>query len=426
MSARELAGTAVERVLPAWPFALALLGYPLWWVLGLGDSAWILLAGVMLLLLRGTRVQVPRGFGVWLLFLVWMACSALMLDSGGRLIGFAYRYLLYATCTVFFLYLYNARSTLTVQRVLGVLCGFWVVVWVGGYLGLLAPTFELRTPLTWVLPDGLLANELVSEMAVRRLTQYNPDAYNVIDPRPSAPFLYTNGWGNAYSVLLPLVLAYLGTLRRGWWFWTVVVMVPVSLVPAFLSLNRGMFLGLGVALVYVVVRLALRGHWRALVVLVAVALVAGGLLTLLPVTERLSNRLEVSSTTEDRASLYLETLRRTAESPLLGYGAPRPSETAGAPSAGTQGQFWMVLFSHGVVGAVLFVGWLLVLLAKTLRAPGTVGLVCHTVVLVTLVEIFYYGIVASGLMLALVAAALALRHTEAVADVRRPGLLLRG
>lgn len=409
--------------LPAWPFVAVFLGYPLWWLLGIGDMAWIGLSIIMVAYLLRSRVYVPRGFGVWIVFLIWVACSVINIDTGGRLIGFAYRFMLYLACTIIFVFVYNARKLLTIDRILAVLTGFWVIVWIGGYLGLLFPTLEIRTPLAWILPNSLLNNELVREMAIRRLTQYNPDAFNVIAPRPSAPFLYTNGWGNAYSILLPLVFARLSRLRPSPRYWTILVMIPISLVPAFLSLNRGMLIGLAVITLYVGLRLLVRGEWRPLLVIGGSGLVAGVIFTLLPVAERLTNRLSVSSTTEDRYALYLETLRRTVQSPLFGYGAPRPSEIAGAPSVGTQGQLWMEIFSHGFVGAALFVLWLVILLTQTRRAVSTAGLICHAVVLATLVEIAYYGVVASGLVLALVSAAMALRMqgTEHPAVVsRRP------
>ena len=404
---------STPRELPRWPLTVMFVLFPLWWVLGPGEAVWILLAGVMLLLLnRHGRIRIPRGFGIWLLFLLWMVCSVIGIDTEGRMIGFIYRALLYLTVTVAFLYVYNARVTLTPRYVLGVLTIFWLVVVAGGYLGVLWPLFSINTPLLAVLPQWLTTNDLIQEMVVRRATQYNPNSWLQLDPRPSAPFLYTNGWGNAYSVLTPMVIAYLALVRRERRFWWLLPVVPLSFVPAFLTLNRGMFIGLGVALAYILIRSVLQGNFRAILTVVGIAVLASVALVTLPIAERLTERVESSSSTEDRASLYIEAFERTLEQPVFGYGSPRPSETTGAPSVGTQGQFWMVMFSHGFPGAALFMGWLAWAYLRSLRERDPVGLACNTVLLLTLVESLYYGIMTAGLMVAMLAAAVALRPEE--------------
>ncbi|TFC36367.1 O-antigen ligase family protein [Cryobacterium sp. TMT2-14] len=416
---------SAPRELPRWPLTVMFVLFPLWWVLGPGEAVWIPLAGVMLLLLnRHGRIRIPRGFGIWLLFLLWMVCSVIGIDTEGRMIGFIYRALLYLTVTVAFLYVYNARVTLTPRYVLGVLTIFWLVVVAGGYLGVLWPLFSINTPLLAVLPQWLTANDLIQEMVVRRATQYNPNSWLQLDPRPSAPFLYTNGWGNAYSVLTPMVIAYLALVRRERRFWWLLPVVPLSFVPAFLTLNRGMFIGLGVALAYILIRSVLQGNVRAILTVVGIAVLAAVALVTLPIAERLTERVESSSSTEDRASLYIEAFERTLEQPVFGYGSPRPSETPGAPSVGTQGQFWMVMFSHGFPGAALFMGWLAWAYFRSVRERDPAGLACNTVLLLTLVESLYYGIMTAGLMVAMLAAAVALRPEEdAEPTGRLPGAL---
>src|SRR5918998_1188764 len=77
------------RELPRWPLSVMFVLFPLWWLLGPGEAMWIPLAGVMLLFLRRHgKIQTPRGFGIWLLFLLWMACSVIAIDTPGRLAGF--------------------------------------------------------------------------------------------------------------------------------------------------------------------------------------------------------------------------------------------------------------------------------------------------------------------------------------------------
>lgn len=404
-SARPPAGPP----LPRWPLAAIFLGYPLWWVLGIGDIAYPMLAAVMVVyLIRLRRVDVPRGFGIWLLFLVWMMISVIGIDTSGRLLGFVFRASMYLAVTVLFIYVYNARSTLTPRYIAGVLTGFWLVVVAGGYIGILVPGLTVTTPMSFLLPESLTSNDLIREMVYRQVTEWNPDGFFQIDPRPSAPFLYTNGWGNAYSLLMPVAVAYLLEVRRERRFWWLLAAIPLSFLPAFLTLNRGMFIGLGVALAYVVIRLVLRGSFRALMGMLALAALIAVAAGVFDVGARLTDRVETGSSTEDRASLYLETFERTMESPVFGYGAPKPSEQ-GLLSAGTQGQVWMLMFSHGFPGVILFVAWLAFAYFRSIRERDPIGLAGNTVLLVILVEILYYGVMTTGLAIAMIAAGLVMR-----------------
>lgn len=427
---------ATARPLPVWPVAAAFAGFPLWWLLGLGDMSWPVFGIAMVYALaRAGRARLPRGAGLWMLFLIWMTCSAIEIDQAVRLIGFFYRFLLYGAATIVFVYVYNARTALTERKVFGILTIFWLIVVVGGYAGIAFPVFVLRTPLSFVLPQSLLANSYVHDMAFRTLAQFNPEpnAYVIAAPRPSAPFLYTNDWGSVYSLLTPVAVAYTAMVRRQRRFWLLLAALPLSFIPAFLTLNRGMFLGLGVALVYVTLRAVLMGHGRIVLAVAAIAAIAGIAVTQLPVQARLEQRNSKVQTITDRSTLYQETFDRTLESPLFGYGAPRPSETTNLPSAGTQGQVWLVMFAHGFVGLGLFLGWLVLLFVRTVRRTDMVGLVCNTLILVALVEVFYYGMLGAGLVIIMAAGGLGMRRPEPGLEpgvppadpaplLRRPGL----
>lgn len=413
-------GSSLDGELPRWPFTAMFALFPLWWFLGPGDMAWIPFGVVMVgYMWRRGGVVVPRSFWLWLMFLVLMSVSVIGIDSPGRLIGFVYRAAQYATFTAVFVYVYNARERLTVRYVLGVLTVFWGWTVVGGYASIAFPSLSFDTLMSYVLPHGLLSNELVSEMATRRLTQHKPDGWLALDPRPSAPFLYTNAWGNVYSMLLPAAICYLrmswGTRRS----WFLLLATPLSVVPAFLTLNRGMFLGMGVAFAFIGVVALIGGQRRLLAGLLVTTVVLLGGAAGMDVTERVTDRTEVSTTTENRADLYQETFERTLESPLFGYGAPRPSVTEGAPSAGTQGQIWTVMFSHGFPALFFFLAWLAWTVLATLQARDPVRIALTSVLLVILVESSYYGVATNGLILAMAVAGLLMRPARRSATVPR-------
>lgn len=410
-------------VLPRWPVSALFALYPVWWLLGVLDMVLIPLAFLMVLyLVRTPGVRGPRGFGVWLLFLLWMAFSAIQLSAFSELIGFTYRFLVYAGATVVFVYVYNARARLTARYVLGVLTVVWLTMVVGGYLGVLWPGAVVSTPMSYVVTAvkaavpasaGLLNNELVQVMIYRRFAQYNPDSFFGVAPRPVAPFRFSNNWGNVYSLLLPLVVAYalqVAARRRFLLLW---VAVPLSLVPAFLTLNRGMLLGLGLAALYIAFRLVRAGRPRALGWIGAGAAVAATVFLALPVQERIDTRLDKDgSSNETRASLYQQSLASVPESPFFGYGVPQESADPNTPDVGTQGQVWMILVSHGPVALACALGWLGLAVLQSRRRLDVTGLAAHTVVLVGTVELLYYGVLPYGLPLIMTAAALALRPPD--------------
>ena len=400
--------TAQTRALPrtdarlsSWPVTGPLLTYPVWWVSGLGELALVPFAiCAVVLLRRHPSVRIPRGLGAWLVMLLWVAASVVQLDSGGRLIGAGYRLVLYAAITVLIVYLFNAWSAGTVQAVCGAAAIFLLYMTIGAVAGLMFPLWELTTPLAFVLPDGLLANDLVKEMAFRRLTNYDPTSYNAenMSPRPSAPFLYTNGWGNSYSLVLPLVLLYLSRTTDRTRSVLVVLLVAASAVPAALTLNRGMFLGLAVGALYFLVRAAMNGRWGWLVGAIVLLSLGAALVMALPIQERLEARDASAGSTATRLMLYEEAWERTLESPVVGYGAPRPSVHAGAPSVGTQGQFWATLFSHGFFAAAALMVWLALVAGVSLRRADPLHVATGAVGVIAFVEVLYYGFIPFGFL----------------------------
>lgn len=405
--------------LPRWPLGAAFVGFPVWWLLGVVDAIWIPVAAVMVLILaQSSGVRVARGFGLYLVFLVWSGFSVVMLSSIGDLIGFAYRWMIYASCAVILVYVYNARRSISARYVSGCLTALWVTTFVGGYLGLLLPSVVVKTPLAYLLPASLKSNDLVNHMVIRRLAQYNPDSFLRVDPRPSAPFLYTNNWGNVYSLLLPFVVAYLFEIRGTRRFKWIALMIPVSAVPALLTLNRGMYLGIAVAVLYAALRLAMAGRVQAVALLGGLAVVGVVLFTVLPVQQRIGNRLSdtaESTSNTTRTSLYVQALALVPSSPLFGYGAPVPGENPDEAPVGTQGQVWVLLVSHGPGATFCFVGFFAVALARSRRRRDPVGLASSTTLLVSIMELAYYGVVPNGLPIMMVAAAMGMRGADAPA-----------
>lgn len=383
-----------SRHLPAWPVLALMWGYPVWWVSGLLPFlplAVILLLGAILVS-RGRAVLLPPASLTLTLFVGWTLPTVVMLDSPGRLIGFTMRVSALVAVAVLYVYIANARERLSLNHLLLGMCAVWGLVVVGGVLGALFPAVRLTTPMGLLLPASITSNELVRDLVFPPLAEVQ-QPWGADEPfnRPAAPFPYTNGWGSAFALSTPVVLA--AWLRLGGTRWRVLLSVGflLSLIPVVASLNRGMFLMLGVAGGYVALRLALTGHVRTLVVFLVAAAATVGALYSAGVGEQIAARQEVSDTTAGRASIYAATLRAVLGSPVLGYGAPRPSEDIGI-NLGTQGAVWMYLFSYGFVGAILFVLFLLgAIIVTARRVTDTPAAFLHSTLIAALVGAWYYG-----------------------------------
>jgi len=401
------------RPLPAWPIDVLLWGFPVYWLMGMTPFMVVvtaMLMAVLMLVRRGLTI-VP-GIAPWLAFVAWAVPCALMLDSGLRLVGYAQRTSTYLAIAVVLLYVVNAREQLTTRRIVAGLSVVWLTVVAGGYAGMLFPTGRLVTPVGMILPESITANEYVRDLVFPPLAEVQqPWGATEAYVRPSAPFPYTNGWGSAIVLLTPVVIAQVSLTRSRALRVFLVLCLAAAIAPAAATLNRGLVIGIGISVFYVAVRLAFRGRIGPFVAMiagmaaVAVVAVSGGLV------DKLSERAEYGST-DDRGTLYQETFERTLDSPLLGYGAPRPSGLLDI-SVGTQGMFWAVMFSFGFVGLGLFLWFLGGAVCRTWRAPETWRLWLHSSLIATCMLIFIYGLDTMQLLTVALLAAVLLRDPAA-------------
>ncbi|GIJ79685.1 O-Antigen ligase [Micromonospora phaseoli] len=409
-----------------WPLAAMFGLVPLWWLAGGFYLGWPLLGALLFTLLatRG-RVTLPPATRIWLLFLAIVVASATRLQSPVSLLTFALRLSFYLTALIVAVYVYTvARERPDQARVLVPLCAFWFGLVALGWLGVLVPRFELTTPVEVLLPGGVADVPFVNDMVHLGTAEYSVRSLNPIY-RPAAPYAYTNTYGSAYAMTLPCVVAYAMLCRRGLLRWALLVSLPLSLVPAFLTLNRAMFLSLGVGLAVLGVRAVLRGNTRVAASIVAVLVLGAIVMLFIPITELIGNRVRSSDTNSDRLSLYAEVLRRVGDSPWLGYGAPLDVDTVSADAPiGTQGQLWLVLFSHGVPALLCFLAWFVAAALNCARAISAAGQWLAVVPVVCLVQAPFYGMANQNLAVAFFAVAFATALTERERLTRRRAAVL--
>ena len=245
-------------------FLLFLAAYPVLWVLGLAYFMWPLLGiGFVLAVFGRPPVRVSPGFGIWVLFLMWMLASAIELSSHQRYLLFSWRAIIYLTATALFLWVYNAAEDQlhadTVARALTVL---FAVAVVGGVLGVIDPTASMDSLAQHLLPRSWLSNTTAYAYVHPALAQIQFKALGHPIGRPMAPFAYTNQWAATVGVLMPFAVITTLRSRPGVTRHALVALLALSVVPIVVSLNRGLWIALAVGVVYVCLRLAAIGYRR--------------------------------------------------------------------------------------------------------------------------------------------------------------------
>lgn len=399
----------------------AILGFPIWWALGFGVFIWMVMALAMAAQLATRRgLRVPKGFGIWLLYLFWVGASAINLKSS---VPFAYgfRVLTYLSCTVVFLWVYNADPRVVpTRRIVGYLATFWLITVGGGWLGVVVPNGQFSSVFEKVLPASLATQPFVNALVHPSFAQVQSFLGYPIG-RPKAPFPYTNSWAAVYALMAPFF--FFGWLQsvqaikrhRG------LLILGASLIPVFVSLNRGLWLGLGAALLNAATR---PGDVARAARRILLALVTLGTLVLVftPLSSVVQQRAQTGHSNEGRSYLYVESFRQVNHSPLLGYGGPlKVSSNKLLPDIGTQGQFWGVMVSHGYVGLLIFECFLARMWWVTRRGP-TVTFWAHATMTVFIVVQFVYDFGPSEFSVVFAALALGLRDAHVIDAPAPPDL----
>jgi hypothetical protein len=395
------------QALPAWPLLAWLYGFPIYWATGLSVFVPIIFGSLMaaFLLLRG-RLRATPGVLVWAGFLAWVLVCAVSLTGVMQAIGFFQRTIDLFAVGIAFLYYVNARERITPGRIFGGFAVIWSTVIVLGTLATFFPDVRITTPLAQVLPGSLMSNELVRELAYPRLAEVQ-QPWGAEEPfvRPAAPFPYTNSWGMAYALLTPVMALIWTRLRRRGLRVLLGAALIGSLYPAAQTSNRGMFIALGVFIVFMCFRFFVGGMIRAGFVML-LALVAGvAALAGLGVFAAIAGRQEYSDTTTGRSTIYQATIERVLESPLVGWATPAMDASIGI-SLGTQGYAWTLLFCYGFVGLLLFLVFLVRILTASWHLRGGAVYVMQGLLVTVGVTIWFYGLAVTQCLILLLAAAI--------------------
>ena len=405
---------------PAWPIVWTLALFPLWWVLALENHIFTIMAIPMIRIMyrwRATgsrKIQLPPGFGIWCLFLLIYvlgiatiglpAPDTIATSVSNRVLSWTARGLDYAAVTVFLVYAGNLTERELPRRRLAWLLGLVGIYAVaGGLLGILDPHFAFTSPTAHLLPSSL--QSALAPTLNPRASQ-NMGILGYSEARVSAPFAYTNTWGNCLAITLPwLVVAWWNYAKKPWQRRAVLVVGALALVPMVYSLDRGLWVGLGVGVVYLALRYAARGKIALLfglfatIVLVAVVILAS------PLQSLISQRLAHGKSNAGRAQTSSVALQDGVASPILGFGDTRhqlgstSSITIGKTAScsrcgnaviGGDGQLQLLLVSNGFAGAIFYCGFFAYGLWRYRRDYTPYGLTAGLVFVLGFVFMFVY------------------------------------
>ncbi|HKD97668.1 MAG TPA: O-antigen ligase family protein [Micromonosporaceae bacterium] len=437
------------RVLPlpaGWPLVALLLLFPLWWALGLGVLIFPILAVPMAAeLMRRRPIKSPPGFILWGLFLVVVVISfiALGINPPGtvhstfanRLPGAMLRLVEYLSVTIIMLYAGNlTEKELPQRRLIRLLAWCFVFTVAGGLIGTFIPHLEFTSPVEYLLPSHIRSNSFVQSLVHPSASQ-EMHVLGYDTPRAAAPWGYTNVWGNCYFILvLWFVVAGWTHATRRWHRVVTVVVLAISAVPMIYSLNRGLWLALGLAAVYIAVRLAMRGRWMSIVAIGVAGVIGLGVLAYTPVGDMVTSRVQHGASNDVRVYTTQKALENIPDSPIIGFGSTRNTagsdqsiavgstdtcQNCGEHTLGSNGQVWLELYAHGILGALLFFGMGLVGIWHYRRDRSAVGIVTSCVLLLNLFASGYYNTLIGPLVFTYLSYALVWRRHMIIDENRR-------
>jgi polysaccharide biosynthesis protein PslJ len=403
-----------EYVLPrGWqPFAIVGL-IPLWWLMGASFFMWPLIAMPLIaaMVVRG-RIRAPRRFGIWLLFILWVIASGVELNDPNRALAWGWRLSFYVAGAAVLLYLVNVpERRISTRSIVNAMAALWVMVVAGGWLGVAFPGMNFASPLEKLLPHGLTQNQYVYAHVHLEFAQIQHFLGFPIG-RPETFFAYTNAWGSAFAILTPCAICAMLQTRSRAWKNVLRLAMAASIVPVVFSLNRGLWLSLGLALMYAMFRFWLRGDFRqAMKVIVAFAVI-GAVLVVSPLGNLASSRFSHKTGDTGRVQRDIGAQQQIANSPILGFGAPLgavQTPTHKQSNLGTESEIFLLVFSHGVPGLALFLIWMFYTLFRSGKWRSSYGFWAHITILVACIQLPYYDIT-ERIPLVMVAAAIAYRE----------------
>jgi hypothetical protein len=428
---------------PGWPLRMIYLGFPIWWLLGLAQLIFFVAAIAMgVILVKKRSLRVPHGFALWLLFLIWVLAGFFLIraqapdtvpGSGGlgRMLNFAVWASWYAAVTIAMLYVTNTARELPTVKIVRMLGLMFVVTSAFGVLAVVDPRLEFTSVMELLIPHNLTKAYFIHTLVHPSLSS-SQDFLGYVQARPTAPFPYSNDWGNNVALYLPFFMLACFGKDAGWRRKVGPVVLVASLFPIVFSLNRGLWMALALSAVYASIRLAVNGRTKALRALLAAIVIGGIIFVSSPLYDTLVLRINTPQSNNRRAGTA-ETVVSVAGrgSPVVGFGTTRTmqgsfsslagGETASchqcaAPPLGTQGFMWRLVLTTGFVGTGLCLSFFALQFLRRARGPSPLDVVTCTVLLAAVLCFFVYDSLGSAMFTSMITIGLMARASQEAAE----------
>jgi len=322
-------------------------------------------------------------------------------------------------------YVVNTARQVPTLRIVRLLSWMFVVTAAFGIAAVVAPTLEFPSPVELLLPQRYASTSFVQALVHPALAT-SSDFLGYSQPRPTAPFPYSNAWGNNIALFLPFfIYGWFGS-DAGWRRRVAPFVLIGAAVPITFSLNRGLWVAIGVAVTYAVVRLFLNGLIKPLVVVASTVLIGGLFVMSSPLYDTIRLRVETPHSNERRASTATEVVGVTAEgSPFVGYGTTRTmrgsfASLAGGetpqcrqcapPPLGTQGFMWRLILTTGFIGTTLCLSFLGFHFLRRARGPAPLDIVTCSALLIAFTCFFIYDSLGAAMFTVMIAVGLMARE----------------
>ncbi|NYI69161.1 O-antigen ligase family protein [Spelaeicoccus albus] len=416
---------------PAFPLALVLVWYPLWWILGLTQPVLLVATLLMTWRLIGRKpLRVVKGFGWWLLFLMIAALGVFVVQadapgavagaSNTRYLTWALRMLWYLEATVVLIYIVNFLREITVMRLARVISVMFVTITIGGLLGAVSPVASFPSLLETLLPHGITSNGFVKSLLHSYLAQ-EQEYLGTATSRPSGPFPYANSWGLNYACYLPIfVYAWCGK-SSGWRRYAAPVCLVASIVPVIYSLNRGLWAVLIIMTIIALFRLVKLNNVRTVIIAGLVAIIGVVVVYVSPLADALAQRFTGHNSNEGRFNLQSASISSVLHaSPIIGLGTTRDVQgnfysiadgmisscpACGSPPFGTQGSLWLFVFANGLLGTAFVLFFFIGVLWRNrrVRSPQSIASILVLIGFIITTAIYDFSITAMFPIMAAVA-----------------------
>jgi O-antigen ligase len=206
-----------------------------------------------------------------------------------------------------------------------------------------------------------------------------------------------------------------------------VIVLCIALVPIVNSLNRGLWVGLGLGLLLLAVRLAMSGKLVTAIGLAAVVSTLAVVVLASPLATVVQERLNHGHSNDIRTNLAEAAFKGATESPVIGWGTTREvrgsyqSIAVGTTSGcarcgnadiGSTGHFWLTIFAQGFVGMALYLGFFLSVLWFYRGQRTAIGIGAQMTIIMSLWFMFVYSAVGWPLALQMIAVGVLWRQKQ--------------